>query len=166
MTEATTSTDFLEDLTAKKIPSTLNILTILTYIGCGTALISSLASPFLMNYSKQIMDKALVQEGLSDKQIAYLEKSQAALEITQHYIVPIVAISIIGIALCFVGALMMRKLKKDGYWLYIAGELLPILTTIILLGQYAYIDWKSLLSYAVPFLFIILYSTQRKYLVH
>lgn len=164
MTEPITSTDYLDDLAAKKIPSILNTLTILTYIGCGLALLSSIASPFLMNYSKQIMDKALTQEGLSDAQITYLQKTKAALEITQHYIVPIVAIGIIGVVLCFVGAFMMRKLKKDGYWLYIAGEVLPILTTIILLGQYAYIDWKSLATYVFPVLFIILYSSQRKYL--
>jgi len=164
MTEPTTSTDFLDDLTAKKIPSGINTLTILTYIGCGFGLISSIASPFLMTYSKQMMDKALTQDGLSDKQIATLEKSKEALEITHQYIIPLVIIGIIGIVLCFVGALMMRKLKKDGYWLYVAGELLPVIATVILLGQYAYIDWKSAFSYALPALFIILYSTQRKYL--
>ncbi|MEI9934777.1 MAG: DUF4064 domain-containing protein [Ferruginibacter sp.] len=165
MTETTTSPDSLNFMEEEKIPSGINVLTILTFIGCAIGLIFSIASPYLINFSKQMMDKASMQDGITDKQLIAIENGKAALEITQQYIVPLVIIALIGIVLCFIGALWMRKLKKDGFWLYVSGELLPVLCNFIFLGKYAFIDWKSGFNYLLPVVFIILYAMQIKYLV-
>jgi hypothetical protein len=167
MSELTTSPDalnFLED-EGKKIPSSLNTLTILTFIGCAIGMIFTLASPFIMNFSKQMLDKANAMDNLSDKQLADMQKAKTAIEIAQQNIVPIMIISIIGIALCFTGATWMRKLKKDGYWLYVAGELLPLIGGFIFMGKYQFIDWKSYLNILLPLVFVMLYAMQLKYLV-
>ena len=72
----------------------------------------------------------------------------------------------VGIILCFIGALWMRKFKKDGYWMYVAGELTPIIGSLLLLGTAQFTGVVSvLLGVGIPVLFVILYTTQRKYLV-
>ena len=76
------------------------------------------------------------------------------------------AISIVGIVLCVVGAVWMRKLKKDGFWIYTAGEILPLIGSFILLGTKQYTGVTSIIfGVGIPVLFIVLYARQRKYLV-
>jgi hypothetical protein len=166
MSETTVTPDALDFMEEQKIPSGINTLTILTFIGCALMLIFSLVTPFIMNYSKQMMDRAVsMQDNLTDKQLDDIQKAKTAFEITQQNMVPIMIIGIIGIALCFVGALWMRKLRKDGYWLYVAGEILPLIAGIIFLGKYEFINWGSYFGALLPIVFIILYTVQRKYLV-
>jgi hypothetical protein len=79
--------------------------------------------------------------------------------------IPLITIGMFGIVACFVGALWMRKLKKEGYWVYVTGEILPIIGSFILLGTAQFTDWKSYLQLVIPIVFVTLYSFQRKYLV-
>jgi hypothetical protein len=61
----------------------------------------------------------------------------------------------------------MRKLKKDGFWIYTAGEILPLIGNFILLGTAQYTGVGSvIIGVAIPLVFIILYAMQRKYLVN
>jgi hypothetical protein len=80
--------------------------------------------------------------------------------------VPITAIGIIGIGLCFVGALQMRKLKMQGYYLYLVGEILPFVGSIVFLGLGAVSGISGIISIAFLLLFVLLYTLQRKYLVN
>lgn len=149
-----------------KLPQSLNVLTILTFIGCGIGALGAVATPFIMKFSKEMMDKAsAMSTEMSDKQLAEIERGRHMIELTQQNIVPLTIIGVIGITACLIGALWMRKLKKDGYWLYVAGEVLPLVGNLIFLGTAAYADWKSYLGLIIPVVFIILYTMQRKYLV-
>jgi hypothetical protein len=156
--------DFLnyDDSGKPVIPSGLNILTILTFIGCSLGLLFNLATPWLLNVGKEALQKKQNSgSGLTPKEMEGLEgilKSEANM-------FPLIAISIVGIILCFVGALWMRKLKKDGYWLYVAGQVVPIIGGLILMGMSQFNDWKGYVGLCVPLLFILLYTMQRKYLV-
>jgi hypothetical protein len=77
------------------------------------------------------------------------------------------AIGFISIVLCFVGALWMRKLKKDGYWLYVVGEILPVLGGLILLGTSQFTGVVSILmGVGIPLLFIFLYTMHKKFLIN
>jgi hypothetical protein len=163
--ETTTANTLQSDEFIKPpLPSMLNVLTILTIIGCSILFLFSLASPALINLSKNMMDKAGTSE-LSPKEIADMEKGRVALELTEQHMVPLMALSIVGIVLCFIGALMMRKLKKDGYWLYLAGQVVPFLGGLFILGTAQFSGFSSFLIPIISLVFIILYTTQRKYLV-
>lgn len=150
-----------------KIPSGLNVLTILTFIGCGVFALLLLLSPAINKFMLNMMDKATSSgQELTAKQLADIEKGRAAIELSNQHMVPMMIIGLIGIILCFVGALWMRKFKKDGYWIYVAGELAPIIAGLVIIGtaQYANV-WGIIIGIVIPVLFVTLYTMQRKHLV-
>ncbi len=160
----------LNDFTGDKktLPQTLNVLTILTFIGCGLGYVFTLAMPGLMKFSLKMMDKAASSgTELSPKDAAEIEKGRAAIELVQSHMTPLIIMGLITISLCLVGAIMMRKLKKDGYWIYIAGELLPIAGNYFIIGNSQFVGVSNiLLGLIIPVVFVALYSTQKKNLVN
>lgn len=170
MTDTATTTDkleFSEDGKAK-IPSGLNVLTILTFVGCGLGILLTLLTPVLYKFLLGMMEKAQTSGAeLTAKQLEDMEKGKAAMELAQANMVPLMAVGIIGIVLCLVGAIMMRKLKKDGYLLYVGGELMPVIGTFIILGTAQFTGVTSvIMGVGLPLLFVVLYTLQRKHLVH
>jgi hypothetical protein len=132
-----------------KLPSGLNVLTILTFIGCAVFGLLTLLTPVINKFLSNFMDKA-VNSGkeLTAKQLEDIEKGRTAL-------------------LCFIGALWMRKFKKDGYWMYVSGELAPVLGSFLIMGTGQFTSiWSVIFGVGIPLLFVILYTMQRKYLVN
>ncbi len=166
MSIETTAPDRLEmnEFERPVLPKSLNILTILTFIGCGIFLLFSLATPAILKFTKNMMDKANTAE-LSPKEVADMEKGRVAIQLAEQYMVPLMITGVVGILLCFVGALMMRKLKKDGYWLYLAGQVVPYIASIALMGTAQFAGPSSFVFPAITLIFIVLYTMQRKYLV-
>ena len=76
--------------------------------------------------------------------------------------VPLLIIGLIAVALCFYGALQMRKLKKEGYMLWLVGEILPFIGSIIFIP--ALFNTMFIYFSIFPLLFIVLYTFQRKHL--
>ena len=59
MTETTfTNTENLSEFQPKALPGALNVLTILTFIGCAIGAIFTFATPWLMKFSLGMMNKA------------------------------------------------------------------------------------------------------------
>jgi len=170
MTETNTTVnklEFSEDGKAK-LPSGINILTILTFIGCGIGLLFTLLTPIIIKFALGFMQKAQSSGAeLTTKQLVEIEKGKAAMELSQANMVPLMIVGLLGIVLCLVGALWMRKLKKDGFWIYIGGELLPVIGGFIILGTAQFTGVTSVvMGVGLPLLFVVLYSLQRKYLVN
>ncbi|MFT3680747.1 MAG: hypothetical protein QM791_10780 [Ferruginibacter sp.] len=150
----------------KTLPRLLNILTIFTFIGCGILSLLLLVMPVFFSLFPTIIDKLVIgDQHLSAEQMDNIKKEELYVSIAQNTIVPEMFVGIIGVVLCFTGALWMRKLKKEGFWLYTVGELLPILVGFTLLTT-LHINGMFSVIYCiiVPLLFVLLYSTQRKYL--
>ncbi|NOT92983.1 hypothetical protein [Ferruginibacter sp.] len=150
-----------------KMPGGLNVLTILTFIGCAISGLFTLLLPVIYKFSLNMMDKALSSgKEFSAKEMADMAKGRAAIELGTQNMIPLIIIGMVGIILCFVGALWMRKYKKDGYWLYVAGELAPVLGGFLIMGTAQFTGVASILmGIGIPVLFVILYTMQRKYLV-
>lgn len=168
MTETNfTATETLSEFQPKTLPSALNVLTILTFIGCALGAIFTLATPWIMKFSLNMMNKA-VETGtdMTPKQAADMEASKKMIELTQSNMIPLLLIGAAGIILCFIGALMMRKLKKDGFWIYVSGQVLPIIGNLALMGMAQFTGVTSYLMFLIPVVFIVLYAMQRKYLVN
>jgi len=148
-----------------KLPQGLNVLTILTFIWCGILTLLTFCAPMINDFFLEYLNKQLTSgKDLTAKEIAKIEKSKEAIELAQQHMVPLLAVGLIGVALCFVGALWMRKLKKDGFWLYVAGELAPVIALGFIMGFEYYQSVGNLVGALIPVLFVILYSFQRKYL--
>ena len=150
------------------IPSGLNVLTILTFIACGIFSLLLIATPMLYKFFNSMMDKvAKSGQDIPAKQMAEIEKGRAAMAIAQANMVPTIIAGLVGVALCVWGAVWMRKLKKDGYWVYVAGELLPVIANFALMGTSQLNGAFAIaLSLVFPVLFIVLYTLQRKHLVN
>ncbi|MCW3093980.1 MAG: hypothetical protein JWP81_5049 [Ferruginibacter sp.] len=164
----TQTTTELTEAGKPKLPSGLNVLTILTFIGCGIGLLFTLLTPVINKFFLGFMEKAQTSgRELSAKELADMEKGKNVILLSQANMVPLMIVGIISIALCIVGAIWMRKLKKDGFWIYTGGELLPVIGSFIILGMGQFTGVVSVIfAVGIPVLFVILYAMQRKYLVN
>jgi len=168
MAELNQPTDILLPVEKPKLPGSLNVLSILTFIGCGIGLLFSFGGFAFMEWSLKMMDKAQSDGNskLSDKQINDMENSRLIIEKMMAHKWPLILIGLVGIGLCFYGVLMMRKLKKDGFYIYTVGELLPTIASTVLLGFST--QFNGVMSYVfglvIPILFVILYANNLKYL--
>ena len=166
--EQTTSKDLLDydDQGKAKMPTGLNVLTILTFIGCAIFGLLTLLAPVINKFMLGVMDKAINSgQDIPSKKLAEMEKGRAAIELSNQNMIPLMVIGMVGIILCFIGALWMRKFKKDGYWMYVAGEVAPVLGGLFIMGTGQYTGVMSVVfGVGIPLIFILLYTMQRKYL--
>ena len=82
--------------------------------------------------------------------------------------------AIVGLGLCLYGSILMWKLKKQGYYFYLIGEILPIIIGIIMMsmmtwpqsGGFVALSMKIgyYVSIGLGLLFIGLYSLNLKHL--
>jgi hypothetical protein len=160
---------FQENNIVTKPSSLLSTSTILSIIGSAIAMISAVTA-FVnaeVNYEK-------IQKMVNDKDVAKAPEfvksffNENALLMAQKAVenkVPIMIISLIAAALCLFGAVMMRKLKKDGLKLWMTGELLPIASNLVFLGA-ASMSGLALINLVFPAVFIVIYMICRKELVN
>ena len=155
-----------------KLSTGLNVLTILTFIGCFIQFIFSLLAYFGAKTNYENRDDMAAKMS-SPKIPAWLQKLIPSHDdfikmATKSYFnkVPILIITLLGIVLCFLGALQMKELKKQGYTFYIVGELLPFLSTVIFVGTFALSGIGFYFIAAMSILFILLYTAQRKNLAY
>ena len=135
----------LEDKDMKKLPQMLNVLTILTYIGCGLGLLG-----ILLGFLGVGLLSSLGSSSAQGAEIASTVSKYATISLV---------LSLVGIALCFFGAMKMRNLQKVGFYLYVAGQLVPIIFTFATAGV-----TFGVMGVIIPLVFIILYATQLKFL--
>ena len=159
--------NLLDDQMKKKIPDMLNVLTILTFIGCGLFSILSLVG-FVgaqANYDKLLS----LQGTLPDNTPDFAKKlvGPEALELSRRSLenrLPLLLLALVGYVLCLYGAIQMRKLKKVGFSIYVIGQVAPIAGTLIFIGTGAMIGMWMAIGLIFPAVFIILYATQLKHL--
>jgi hypothetical protein len=162
----------LEDKDMKKLPQAINVLTILTYIGSALAAIGALYSYFTISASYKLMEGLTsTTEGLGGSENKALQSvvDQSLMVIKKQYDnrLMIMILALAGAFLCFFGAMQMRNLKKQGYLIYLVGELLPILSFAIFVGFGSLFGGMTMiLMTLVSAVFIILYTLQRKHLVN
>jgi hypothetical protein len=160
----------LEDKDMKKLPQMLNVLTILTYIGCALALIGALYSYFTISASYKLLEgmTSTIADGSGSSAVqSLMSESMGMVKKQYDNRLLILIFALAGAALCFYGAMQMRNLKKQGYLLYIVGELLPIISFAIFVGFGGLLSGATMiLGFLFSIVFIILYTTQRKHLVN
>ncbi len=152
----------------QQLPSGLKTLTLLTLIGSVLQILQGIWSYFgaQKNYDDLVKAQSQMQDAPEwVRKMTGPEMLELAQKSVQ-YKLPIMLMAVLGGVLCLYGALQMRKLKKDGYTIWLAGELLPVIGGFLLLGSGAMSGWLAGLSLIFPMVFIILYTLQRKHLVN
>jgi hypothetical protein len=159
----------LEQKDMQKLPQMLNILTILTYIGCALGAISAIWNYISASTAYKAYE-TLNSNGFQSENKALNSVFSGATEMIRKAYenrLMIMVFALVGVALCFYGAMQMRNLKKQGYLIYVVGELLPTISFAIFIGFGGLFGGIAMIfSTLFALLFIILYTTQRKYLVN
>ena len=156
---------------APKRPTFLTVLCILSFIGIGLGLISGLMSfatagmmDDMAEMTEQTMEEGMAEleqewedagiEGSGGFLEGLMNQGMAAMEHARTLAI----IQILANLLCLFGVLKMWKLKKQGFYLYTVGELVPPIAGIILVGG---IMATGLI---IPLLFVILYGVNLKHM--
>ncbi len=154
------------------LPTGLNVLTILTIIGCVIGLVFSILG--FVNAKNSYDGKDQIVEKMKSADTPKFVRSmmgdpanfeQTVIKSYENRI-PILLLSIVAVALCLVGALQMRKRKKQGYLLYVIGEIMPFITIAFFIGFFALSGFTFIFSVVIAAVFILLYTMQKKYLVN
>jgi len=156
--------DLLAQHRPKSLPGMLNVLTILTFIGCGIGFLSSGYS-FISSTSSQMEQMQEQREKIGDQGgIAkkFFDDSFDMAQVAFDHKNLLLAVGLISLVLCLIGAIQMRKLKRSGFFMYMIGELAPVFVLGGLLTSITNINF--MFSVFLAFLFVILYATQLKHL--
>ena len=163
------TTDLLQDERPIKLPGMLNVLTILTFIGSGFAYLGSAWQLFSnSDPDKQTEKIREAMDKMSSDSLFYkwMEGSIEVLRKSYDNRYFLLITTLLFTTLCLIGALRMRKLRKSGYFLYLVGELAPLVVVAGLFGTGFAAMVKLGIGGIFAILFVILYSTQLKYLVN
>ena len=151
----------------------LKTLTVLTFIGSGLQFFSSIWQFFQADKGVEALEKVANDPSMMEKIPDFLKKAYSpeaieAARVAAANKLPIFILSIIGVVLCTVGAIQMRKLRQQGYYLWLIGEIFPLIGMILFLGKAAFAQSPLMLAfgYGILALFVILYTLQRKYLIN
>ena len=154
-----------------KRPTFLTVLCILTYVGVGIGLIMSVVAWWGLHAAQAMMDASVsMAEGMADasgqdlSSMPGMEEAMASANAAVKWANVTLITSLIGNLLCLFGALQMWKLKKTGFFIYVVGELAPVIVSAILIGGSAFGGMSLVMGAVFPVLFVILYGLNLKHL--
>jgi hypothetical protein len=148
---------------ANQLPTTLNVLTWLTFIANGLGVVSALwsFSRAQANYDNIVQNQDKLENAPEiAKKLAGPHPVETARAMLDNRL-PVVIITLLACFLCFYGALEMRKLKKMGFALYILGDIVPYALGIFI-GFDIFTTFGYIIGLVFTIVFIILYATQLK----
>lgn len=150
----------------RKLPEMLNVLTILTFIGSAIGILTNI---YYLAAAQRIYAASMANQEKIESAPAIIRNMQGpdpvgVIQRTFDNRIPIGLLGIVATVLCIVGAAQMRKLKKTGFYIYLIGEVLPIIVTYIFIGTAALTGLRLIFSVLFIAVFLILYTSQVKYL--
>jgi hypothetical protein len=168
MTDTNQNPDTLNwDPEQGKVPSTINVLSILTFIGCALGLYFGIRG---FTGAQDNFNKILEAQDKLSEMPAFvkmftgpnpLEMARKSLDNRLYILI----LNLLSIGLCLYGAIQMRGRQKAGFYIYLIGELvLPLLALAFFIGFELMGGFLMAISFGIPAIFIILYATQLKHL--
>ncbi len=157
------------EIETTKPSSTLNVLTILSIIGSVISLIFSVVG-YLFAETALEQKQKMIASGQVNELPGFVKSqyNQEAMRLAENMVdnkLPILITGIVSVILCFYGVMEMRKLKKQGYIIWLIGELLPLISTYLFIGIATFYG-LGMLGIVVPLVFIILYTIYQKELIN
>lgn len=151
----------------KPRPALLTVLCVLTFIGSGLSLMGNLMSmfisPFMDFFDPSMFDEAFSHLGNNPGDKLVEEMLNIAI-LAMDNIVTISLLKFIFSALSIVGAIYMFKLKKLGFYLYIAAQVGFLAIGPIILGWNLFVSISIFFSGFFSILFIALYAINLKHM--
>ena len=174
MSNESTNPDTLStgDFDKPVLPSGLNILTILTFIGSGIQLLFTLFGFMRAKTNFEEKDKIMAQMNNAEmpawakSMMPNMDNYEVMVTKSFENRYPIFILGLVALSLCIYGAMQMRKLKKQGFTFYVIGQLLPYITSVLFIGLFAFEGMVVGIFIGLTFLFILLYALNRKHLIY
>ena len=156
-------------------PTFLTVLCILTFLGSGWGIINHVSSYLNANVSAEIAKPMLdsaqqeIQKEAADNEtaakIADRVISGASDLLDPAKMKQNAMFGILANILTLGGAFLMFQLRKPGFWVYVAGTLLAIMSPILVYGASNLMSLGMTAVYGFfGIIFVILYSLNLKYL--
>lgn len=155
----------------KKASSFLKVLCVLTYVGSGGGAVNSLISIAFggnvedqmaeaQTQMMQLYDAAASSPFVQDLVLAYVDMMDQLVENYMTMNLTALLAQLLNVA----GAALMWKLKRNGYYIYLVGQLITIVMPMIFFG-FNLIGGIMIASGAIfSILFLVLYGTQLKHM--
>ena len=154
----------LQDQANKELPTMLNVLTILTFICSALVFVFGIIGYFTVcdNAEKMASQDMPEMGGMLGNMME--DAIELSIKQCDNRLVVLVA-TLVTSALCFFGAFMMRGRKKQGFMVYLIGELLGPVSMMLILGSMA-MGGMAIAGVVISVLMVILYASQRKHLIY
>ncbi|MEP7110029.1 MAG: hypothetical protein ABI760_18685 [Ferruginibacter sp.] len=153
-------------------PTFITVLCILTFIGSGWNVISESikyatanSQAAAISMAKEKVNSDLKRNNDSSEGSRFAKKMMNNLSATPDNIRKGALSNIAAAIFCLAGAFMMWKLKRTGFYLYVAGTLIGIISPFVIFGGSNFISIIS--SVAIGFIgiiFVILYGVNLRYM--
>lgn len=111
----------------KQIPIFLQVLCILTFVGAGITTLSTLFSIFTIG---QLENSMKAMDDVFSNTDSGIDFGNSYRWTKISYV-----LSLIGAILCLTGALFMWRLKKIGFYIYIIGQILPLIGSFMTMNS-------------------------------
>ena len=127
--ETTIDNSFEQAMQEPKRPQLLTVICILSFIMCGLGLLGGIWN-IIQNTPENMAEGIDKMRQFSPEMADKMEENMIAMQ-DSTYIQISPYLNLIYALLSFVGVLMMWKLQKKGFYIYLAGELLPYIGFIV-----------------------------------
>jgi hypothetical protein len=151
------------------LPVFLKVLCILTFVGAGLYTLVYLFN--MINFENSIKQLEMSQKILS-KDSPFGDMG-GLVEATKEWGMLSYGLGLAGCLLCLAGALMMWKLKKIGFYIYVLGQIIPFIGSFLLMSaagnqSSAFMGAVSTVSVVIAIIFslafIVMYAFNLKHL--
>ena len=146
------------------LPSFLNVLTILTFIGSGLGIIGGLYGLTTIDQQKeaiQIMENMPGSSAIFGQ--AFNAEMTEMIRVSLDNIYLLQGSAILLATICIIGAIQMRKLKKSGYLLYVISSAISIVIPMTVFG-FGIMSVMMMAGHLFTVAFVVMYSVNLKYL--
>jgi ABC-type multidrug transport system permease subunit len=153
-------------------PTFITVLCILTFIGSGWGLISegikystAETQAAVISKVKEKANSDLQRNKNNDEGARLAKKMVNSISASPDNIRQGAMANIAAAILCLAGAFMMWKLKRTGFYLYLAGTLVGIISPFVIYGGSNIVSiLSSVVIGFVGLIFVILYGVNLKYM--
>lgn len=130
MTNDFTGMGDVQPVSAPKRPTFLTVICIFSFIGCGLSLVMGLWG--LVQNTPEHMQESIEQVRQFDQAMADQMETQQQLMQESSYMQVAPYLNFVYLLISFLGVLMMWKRNKKGFFVYLAGELIPYVLMAIM----------------------------------
>ncbi len=127
--ETSVDNSFEQAMQEPKRPQLLTVICILTFIWCGLSFIGGVWS-IIQNTPENMAENIEQMRQFSPEMADQMEENMVSMQ-DNVYMQISPYLNFVYILLSFLGAFMMWKLQKKGFYIYLVGELLPYIGFLV-----------------------------------